>query len=214
MTRGASYSWSVVTNGKTDAMMNRLFFRICAALAFLAPLAGSQAAELEGMPVPETATIDGAALTLNGAAVLKRGYFKTNVTAIYLTEPRHTMEGIYKLRGPKRIELTILRELTGPMLSRYFVSDFKQAATEAEFKQLIGEVGRLGGIYATVSKLSKGDVVRMDWHPGVGITGSINGKALVDKAEAMNSELMFHIFLRMYMTVGNGPEYQQALLGS
>ncbi|WP_374593192.1 chalcone isomerase family protein [Aquabacterium sp.] len=176
---------------------------------------GALAAELEGVPVKETTVLDGATLTLNGAAVLKRGYFKTNVTAIYLSEPRHTMDGIYKLHGPKRIELTLLRDLTGPMLSRYFVADFKSAASEAEFKQLIPQVGRLGGIYSAIGKISKGDVVRMDWHPGVGITGSINGKPLVDASEAMNSELMFQIFLRMYMmTPGCGPDYTQALLGA
>lgn len=195
--------------------MKLFTLRICALVATLAPLLGHAAIELEGVPVKESIVMDGTALTLNGAAVLKRGYFKTNVTAIYLTEPRHTMDAIFKLRGPKRIELTILRDLTGPMLSRYFVSDFKQSSTEAEFKQLIGEVGRLGGIYATINKVSKGDVVRLDWHPGVGITGSINGKPIVDASEAMNSELMFHIFLRMYMTTaGNGNDYQQALLGS
>ena len=195
--------------------MKLFTLRICALVAGLAPLLSHAAIELEGVPVKESIVMDGTALTLNGAAVLKRGYFKTNVTAIYLTEPRHTMDGIFKLRGPKRIELTILRDLTGPMLSRYFVADFKQSSTEAEFKQLIGEVGRLGGIYATINKVSKGDVVRLDWHPGVGITGSINGKPIVDTSEAMNSELMFHIFLRMYMTTaGNGADYQQALLGS
>jgi hypothetical protein len=195
--------------------MKLFTLRICALVASVAPLLGHAAIELEGVPVKESIVMDGTALTLNGAAMLKRGYFKTNVTAIYLTEPRHTMDGIFKLRGPKRIELTILRDLTGPMLSRYFVSDFKQSATEAEFKQLIGEVGRLGGLYATINKINKGDVVRLDWHPGVGITGSINGKPIVDTNEAMNSELMFHIFLRMYMaTPGSDPDYRQALLGS
>lgn len=187
----------------------------CTALVGLLAWAPLQALEIEGVPIHETSSIDGTTLTLNGAAVLKRGYFKTNVTAIYLSEPRHTMDGIYKARGPKRIELTLLRDLTGPMLSRYFVADFKSAASEAEFKQLIPEVGRLGGIYSAIGKISKGDVVRMDWRPGLGITGSINGKQLVDANEAMNSELMFNIFLRMYMmTPGCGPDYTRALLGS
>lgn len=195
--------------------MKSLTRKIALVMMGLSACCGSQAAELEGVALKETTVVDGATLTLNGAAVLKRGYFKTNVTAIYLTEPRHSLDGIYKLHGPKRIELTILRDLTGPMLSRYFVADFKSAASDAEFKQLIPEVGKLGAIYNTVGKIYKGDVVRMDWHPGVGVTGSINGKPLVDGKDAMNSELLFQIFLRMYMmTPGSGPDYTQALLGA
>ncbi|WP_374593792.1 chalcone isomerase family protein [Aquabacterium sp.] len=170
--------------------------------------------ELDGVQIEDSATVGGTKLLLNGAATRKRGYFKTDVTTLYLAEKCRTLECVYHAKGPKRIQLSVLRDLNGGLISRYFVSDFKSVATEAEFKQLITEVGQIGDLYGRLGQVKKGDVSIIDWVPGKGIQCRLNGKVQsAGGIEYMNSELMFQILLRMYVGELAAADYRRGLLG-
>ena len=178
--------------------------------------AAPPAVELEGVELPETTTAYGQKLVLNGAGVRKRGYFKADVTALYLPEKRTTPDAIYKLNGIRRIQLNILREFTSSTITRIFLADFKQSATEEEFKRLIGPIGLIGAAYANVKRVSKGDVVNLDWVPGVGWMATHNGKALTGDGGAtlsINDELAYQVYLRMYIGQNAPEELRNGLLG-
>lgn len=179
-------------------------------------LAAPPMVELEGIELPETTTAYGQKLVLNGAGVRKRGYFKADVTALYLPEKRTTPDAIYKLNGIRRIQLNILREFTSSTITRIFLADFKQSATEEEFKRLIGPIGQIGAAYANVKKVSRGDVVNLDWVPGVGWMATHNGKQLTGDSGSIlsiNDELAFQVYLRMYIGPNAPDELRNGLLG-
>jgi hypothetical protein len=172
--------------------------------------------ELEGITLAETAVVHGQKLVLNGAGVRRRGYFKADVTALYLPEKRTTAEAIMKLDGIRRIQLNILRDFTSSTISRIFISDFKQAATEEEFKQLITVISQIGAAYSNVRRVDKGDVVNLDWVPGQGWQASINNKMLtIDGVSngSINNELAYQIYLRMYIGPNAPTELRNGLLG-
>ncbi len=172
--------------------------------------------ELEGVELPDTVTAYGQKLVLNGAGVRRRGYFKADVTALYLPEKRTTADAIYKLNGIRRIQLNILRDFTSSTISRIFLADFKQSATDDEFKRLIGPIGLIGAAYANVKRVTKGDVVNLDWLPGTGWVASHNGKALVGDGTgpmAIKDELAYQIYLRMYIGQAAPEELRNGLLG-
>jgi len=174
------------------------------------------AVELEGVELAETISAYGQKLVLNGAGVRKRGYFKADVTALYLPEKRTTPDAIYRLNGIRRIQLNILREFTSSTISRIFLSDFKQSATEDEFKRLIGPIGQIGAAYSNVKRVVKGDVVNLDWVPGVGWMATHNGKPLTGDGGttmAINDELAFQVYLRMYIGTNAPEELRNGLLG-
>jgi Chalcone isomerase-like len=188
-----------------------------AALA-LAPLMSptADAAEMEGIEVDETAMVGGKKLVLNGLGLRRRGYFKADVTSLYLPERRNNADSIMKLDGPRRIQLNILRDFSSNTISRIFISDFKQATTEEEFRKLIDVVAQLGAVYSTIKKISKGDVVRCDWVPGRGWTSTINNKPLMvesESATAINNELAFQVYLRMFIGPNAPDELRNGLLG-
>ncbi len=114
-----------------------------------------------------------------------------------------------------------MREFTSSTISRIFISDFKQNSTDAEFKQLINEISQVGAAYSAVKRVSKGDVVNLDWLPGKGWMCSINGKQLVvdpgatgsASSHAINSELAYQIYLRMYIGPSAPEELRNGLLG-
>ncbi|MFT3857407.1 MAG: chalcone isomerase family protein [Aquabacterium sp.] len=199
-----------------DLLRRRLMAGVAAST--LLPLAtpARAAVELEGVDLPETITAYGRKLVLNGAGVRKRGYFKADVTALYLPERRTTAESIYKLDGIRRIQLNILREFTSTNISRIFIADFKQAATDDEFKKLINVVSQIGAAYSNVKRVVKGDVVNLDWVPGQGWMATHNGKPLTAEngsAMAINDELAFQIYLRMYIGASAPEELRNGLLG-
>lgn len=180
-------------------------------LAMMAMPRAQAAVKLEGITLKENIVVHGQKLVLNGAGVRKRGYYKANVVALYLPERLTLPESVYKLDGVRRIELRLLRDFSSSTISRLFVSDFKQCATDAEFKQLIDVVAAIGAVYAEVRSVSAGDVFTIDWVPGVGIVPSQNDKPLTDKP--FKSELAYQIYLRMFIgpTVPEG--LRNALLG-
>ncbi|MBA4109852.1 MAG: hypothetical protein C0487_09710 [Leptothrix sp. (in: Bacteria)] len=194
---------------------------MAAALVPWATPAEAASVELEGVELEESIIAHGQKLVLNGAAVRKRGYFKADVTALYLPEKRTTPDAIFKLNGIRRIQLNILREFTSSTISRIFIADFKQNSTDAEFKQLINEISQVGAAYSAVKRVSKGDVVNLDWLPGKGWMCYINGKQLmIDPAatggvanNAINNELAYQIYLRMYIGPAAPEELRNGLLG-
>jgi hypothetical protein len=178
----------------------------------------AQTIEVEGVRLGNTAVVNEQRLQLNGAGVSKRGYYKAYVTSLYLPEKRDSLDAIAKLPGPKRLQLNILRELSGATISRYFINDFRLAATDAEFRSLINEVTSVGALYSTLAKVSEGDVFWIDFIPGKGAIVQRNGIAIVqaDFKPYLNtpgSELMFQILLRMYAGKDQPEELQKNLMG-
>jgi len=198
-------------------MKNRRSLWLSAAAAWLMSLPMlSMALTVEGIDLPDTPVVGGQKLILNGAGFRKRGYFKTDVQGIYLSDRRTSLEAVYKLPGAKRILINVLKDIPGPTISRYFISDFKAVATEAEFKSLINEIGQIGNVYGSVHKVSRGDQVAIDWVPGKGIVCLFNGKPMTlddNGAIYMNNELMFQIFMRIYVGPAVPDELRLNLLG-
>lgn len=173
------------------------------------------AAEVEGIAVPHTQTVEGQQLVLNGAGFRKIAYFKTDVRALYLPRRASSLEEIAKMPGPKRIWARVLRSAPGDAASRTFMNDFKKVTTDAEFKQLITELGAIGGVYGGYHQMKAGDEVTIDWIPGKGITTVYNGVRVEDQNHQayMNSELMFQIIMRMNAGGAVNRELQENMLG-
>ena len=111
----------------------------------------------------------------------------------------------------RRIQMLLLRDFSQSTVSRIFLADFKQAATDAEFKALINEVAEIGAIYNNVKRIEQGDKVNIDWQPGAGIIASLNDRQLNDKP--INNELAYQIYLRMFMGPSVPEELRNRLLG-
>ena len=193
----------------------RIWLRAAAALlatgAWTGPAHAADGLTVEGYPVEPTMTVAGVKLTLNGAGVRKRGYFKTEMGAVYLTEKLHSHEEIFRANGPKRIRLVLLQNITPQMAARYFLSDFKMSSTEEEYKSLLTEVGILGNVYGSLNKLAKGDIVDVDWIPGTGFMPYLNGQPLLP--QPIRNERFFKVVLRNYVGYGAPQDYRDALLG-
>lgn len=192
--------------------MRSMALLAAAAAALLTVSPGSHAAtELEGVPVEDSVVINGQKLVLNGMAVRKRGYFKTELSALYLPQRTNNPDVVYKTNGMRYLRMTILRDLPSATASRFFIKEFTQNATEAEAKQLINELGALGGVYGNLNRINKGDVVEIIWTPGKGMNARYNGK-LVDERGIANP-LWWAVYMRGYVGPNVADTYRNGLLG-
>jgi hypothetical protein len=198
-------------------MITRKIGRILIALLLGSSLtAWSAPIEIQGIPLDENVTVGGQQLVLNGAGYRKRGYFKIDVTALYAQAKYNTIEALEKAPGPKRVELAILQDISGPQASKYFLIDFEASAQPQEFAQLINEVSEVGAIYSSLPKLKKGDIVNIDWIPGKGLLTYLNGQIVTVRGAPMtpiNNELLSRIMLRMYVAGKTPQELRDNLLG-
>ena len=191
--------------------------RLVSALVLGCAVSGAWASiDVSGVPLEDTVTVGGQQLHLNGAGYRKRGYFKIDVTALYLQQKATTLDAVENAPGAKRLQLVVQQDLTGSQASRYFLIDFEASATPAEFAKLITEVSQVGEIYSALPKIKKGDVVTMDWVPGKGLIATLNGNLLVPHGATspyMNNELLQRVMLRMYVGGKTPAELHDNLLG-
>lgn len=174
------------------------------------PVAWAEAPhELDGVAIDDSALVAGTKLVLNGAAIQKRGFFKTNTCAVYLPEKRHSLDEVVKLAGPKRVQLVMLRDVKGFLIARQFLNDFAASATEAEAQSLTTEVESIAAGYAKIDVLHKGDVVVIDWIPKEGIVASLNGQSM---GPAHDNELLWDVSLRPVMGSQAPRELREQLL--
>ncbi len=167
--------------------------------------------ELEGVPIEESVVVNGQKLVFNGAAVRKRGYFKTEVSALYLPQKTKDADVIYKTNAIRYIRMTILRDLPSATATRFFIKEFTQNASDSEAKQLINELGALGGVYGNINRIGKGDVVEISWTPGKGMNAKYNGKLLSE--QYINNPLWWAVYMRGYVGPNVTDAYRNGLLG-
>ena len=135
-------------------------------------------------------------LKLNGAGIRYKVFFKVYVAALYLTEPKNNVEGIFAVAGPKRINLTMLREISSDTLGQAFMDGVKRNTDKAERAKLTDQFLKFGQLFSTVPELNKGDMVTMEWTPNVGTNMYINNKKI---GETFQDVAFFNAVLRIWL---------------
>jgi Chalcone isomerase-like len=157
-------------------MINKLLGAALIGITLLA--AGAQAAEVEGVKLPETISMAGQNLVLNGAGVRTRAIFKVYVAALYLPKKATTSKDVIGQKGPKRMALTMMRDLTSSEFGQALLKGIKENAPPAEIQRQGISLVQLGQMFGTMAGLKKGDVVNVDSIPGKGMLVSVNGKSV------------------------------------
>jgi hypothetical protein len=159
-----------------------------------------QAVEIAGAKIDETAQVANAALKLNGAGIRYKVFFKVYVAALYLTENKSTTESILALNGPKKITLTMLREISSDTLAQAFMDGVKKNTEIAERTRLADQFIKFGQLFSTVAEINKGDVISIESVPNVGCYVLINGKRIGD---TFTDPGFFNALLRIW--IGENP---------
>lgn len=146
--------------------------KLSLAAAFLLVLsAASPAAEVSGVNVPDTATVEGKTLKLNGAGLRKKSIFKVYVAALYVENPTHDAAALLSSNQAKSMRLHMMRDLKGKKISDAIIEGFDRNS-KAQQEKLKSRLDQLTAMFPDVAE---GDDVVMTWIPDKGTKVTIRG---------------------------------------
>ena len=190
------------------------FLQRCAVMAgccLMAVSAIAQPITVADVKYEETTGLSGNTLQLNGAGVRYKAVFKVYTAGLYLEKKASTAPDIAALKGPKRMSITMLREIDSTELGKLFSRGMEDNMDRAAFSKLIPGVLRMSQIFSDHKKLVAGDQFQIDWTPGTGTVITLKGKP---QGEPFKEPEFFNALLGIWL--GNLPadfKLKDALLG-
>lgn len=186
-------------------------FSLAAACVLSMMTAVAAPIEVGGVKFEDTIDQRGAKLVLNGAGVRYKAVFKVYSAGLYLPKKASTSEEALTLAGPKRISITMLRDIDSNELGKLFTRGVEDNAPKTEMSKLIPGLLRMGQIFSDQKKLATGDGIIIEWVPGTGGVLTVKG---IPQGEPFKEQEFFAALLRIWL--GPNPadwKLKDALLG-
>lgn len=184
---------------------------LLAGACLLATGALAQPMTVADVKYAETLQMADSTLQLNGAGVRYKAVFKVYTAGLYLEKKAGTTAEVMALRGPKRLSITMLREIDSTELGKLFSRGMEDNMDRAAFSKLIPGVLRMSQIFSDHKKLAAGDQFMIDWVPGTGTIITVKGKP---QGEPFKEPEFFNALLGIWL--GNAPadwKLKDAMLG-
>jgi hypothetical protein len=144
-----------------------------AAVLLLLPLAAA-ALEVAGVSFPPTIQAGGKTLTLNGAGVRTRFFFKVYAIGLYLEHASSDARAILAADQVRRAELHMLRTVSGSEMGDA-IATAVNANAGGNAAQLKPRVDQLKGMFRSANE---GEVIALTYIPGTGTVVSAQGADL------------------------------------
>ena len=181
-----------------------------AGLVFLASALATPV-DVSGIKLADPVEVAGSKLQLNGAGIRYKTIFKVYVAALYLDKKATSPEEAYSVQGPKRISITLLREIDSNELGKSFTKAFEENVPKNQMSKLIPGLMRMGQVFAEQKKMTASEGFSIDWIPGTGTVITVKGKA---QGEPIKEPEFYNAMLRIW--IGENPadwKLKDALLG-
>lgn len=181
------------------------------ALCLLALPARSQDTDVGGVRHPASVSVQGTALLLNGVGIRYKAVFKVYTAGLYLSQKADTPEAALASTGPKRMHITMLREIDANELGKLFTRGVEDNTPKGEYARLVPGLIRMGEVFSAHKKLLPGDTFTIDWLPGQGTVIAVKGQV---QGQPFKEPEFFQALMRIWL--GKNPAdhlLKDALLG-
>lgn len=166
---------------------------------------------IAGVGIAEQSLLAGTRLVLNGAGVRRFLGLKVYVAALYLPEPKYRAEDVLKDNLPRRLQMTLLREVTSEQNLQAIMTGLIENNSAAELQAIDREIAHCQAMLRRFERLPAGTVIWLDYLPGSGTRIVIGNQLQGDiSGEAFNRALL-KIWLGETPTQGT---LKRALLGA
>jgi hypothetical protein len=135
------------------------------------------AAEVGGVKLDDKVSMGAQELVLNGAGIRTRVVFKVYVASLYLPQKAADLAGVLS-KSPRRIQLNILRTLSGDQLVEALNEGLAENNTAAELAAVKPQVESLATIMKSFKEVKEKDIVTLDFVDGatrIGLNGEAKG---------------------------------------
>ena len=150
--------------------------------------AATFAAEVGGVKLADKVAVGGQELVLNGAGIRSRAVFKVYVGSLYLPAKTGDLAGVLA-KAPRRIQMTVLRNLTADQLVDALVEGLNDNNSPAELAAVKAQTDQLVATMKAFKEVKEKDVVTLDYIDGgtrIGLNGDPRGTI---PGEAFNKAL-------------------------
>jgi hypothetical protein len=161
------------------------------ALLALALALPASAREVAGVQVPDSVTVGGKTLALNGAGIRSKFFVKVYVGALYLEQRSSDPAAIVAADAPWKVSLTLKREADKKAILGGFKEGFEKNSS-ADLPKLLPALDRVDAI---MKDLRPGDVVEFTYLPGAGCTVNAPGGGTVTIEGKTFADGMLRIWL-------------------
>jgi Chalcone isomerase-like len=171
----------------------------------------AQPVEREGVKFEPTAQVGGAALQLNGAGVRTRAIFKVYAAGLYVPQKANTAAALLAQRGPRRLSLTMLRNVDADSFAGPLNEGLRNNHTEAQVAAFKPQIDVMNAALKAIDEAKKGDVLHFEYVPDSGTRITVNGQ---QKGANIPGEEFFTAMLRIWL--GDKPadgDLKKGLLG-
>lgn len=178
--------------------MVRSIFRTVAGLlaALVVTLAGpARAAELSGVVLPDTASVGGAELTLNGIGLRTVFIVKAFVAGLYVPQRSQDAAELIAQKGPRRLQMKMLVDMSPERMMKTFQDGLTANLGATQVATLRPQVDQLHDTLRSVGYARKGDSVELDLVDGA-TQLSVNGRP---RGEPIPGEDFYAALLRVFV---------------
>ena len=180
-------------------------------LGLSAHTASAGTVDVSGVQLEDSITANGSKLLLNGAGVRYKAVFKVYTAGLYLSQKATTTEAVLAAPGPKRLTMTMLRDIDSTELGKLFSRGMEDNMERSAFSKLSPGVLRMSQVFSDHKRLKEGETFTVDWVPGTGTVLTIKGKI---EGEPFKEPEFFNALMRIWL--GPKPadwQLKDALLG-
>lgn len=181
------------------------------AMSLLCTPASAQDTDVGGVRHPANVSVQGTTLQLNGAGIRYKAVFKVYTAGLYLGQRADTPEAVLASTGPKRLHITMLREIDANELGKLFTRGVEDNTPKGEYARLVPGLIRMGEVFSVHKRLLPGDTFTIDWLPGQGTVIAVKGVA---QGQPFKEPEFFQALMRIWL--GKHPAdhlLKDALLG-
>ena len=173
--------------------------------------ANAATVDVAGVKLEDRITVNNTPLQLNGAGVRYKAVFKVYTAGLYLSAKADTPEAVLTAPGPKRMTITMLRDIDSTELGKLFSRGMEDNMERSAFSKLIPGVLRMSQVFSNHKVLKTGETFLIDWVPGTGTVLTIKGQV---EGEPFKEPEFFNALMRIWL----GPKpadwlLKDALLG-
>ncbi len=147
------------------------------ALLALVVTTGAFAVEVSGVKIDDKASVGGQELVLNGAGVRTRAIFKVYVGSLYVPARAADLDAVLA-KGPRRIQMNIMRNLSADQLVDALVDGLKENNSADELNAVKTQTAELVATMKAFNDVKEKDVVTLDFVDGatkIGLNGAAKG---------------------------------------
>jgi len=188
-------------------LIRSLVVGVCAGLS----LAVGAAVDVAGVKFEDKVKLGATELNLNGAGVRTRFMVKVYAAGLYLPEKKTSADQVLALKGPKRVHIVTLRELTAEQFADALVEGIRKNSSEAELATLKPAIDEFRAAVLSLQTAPKAAVVNLDFAPETGTRLVFNSEP---KGNPIAGEDFYRALLRIWL--GAKPvqdDLKEALLG-